>query len=379
MVGVEIFIGEIEFMTIKTMGFPGRYIQGPGALEEIPDLLKSFNANNVVVILDEVVNKINGEYLQKTLSKAGIRVNFVLFPGEIMPEVVSQMANQVSNLNADIVLGFGGGKTIDSAKWIAFNCKLPLFILPTIASNDSPTSRLIVIYDELHRVSSVDYMVRNPDVVIVDTTIISRAPLRFFVAGLGDALSKKFEAAQCFSNQGKNFFGTPSLATARLLADKCYETIIEYGEEAVKQLKQHQSPNEAVERAIEASVLLSGLGFESAGLSLAHALTRGFTAHPIITKFLHGEIVAFGSIVQLIAEDRSINEIEAHIKFCCSLGLPVSFKSFGISQLNLLELEDIASKTMNAPYINNLNPKATNKRIIESILKADEIGVRLTS
>jgi glycerol dehydrogenase len=377
MVGVEISIGVIEFMTIKTMGFPGRYIQGPGALEEIPDLLKSFNTNNVAVILDEVVNKINGEYLQKTLSQVGIRFNFILFPGEITSDVVSELAGQVSDLNADIVLGFGGGKTIDCAKWIAFNCKLPLFILPTIASNDSPTSRLIVLYDEHHRVARVDYMVRNPDVVIVDTTIISHAPLRFFVAGLGDALSKKFEAAQCFLNQGKNFFGTPSLATARLLADKCYETIIEYGEEAVKQLKQYQSPNDAVEKTIEASILLSGLGFESAGLSLAHALTRGFTAHPIMTKFLHGEIVAFGSIVQLIAENRSLDEIKAHAKFCLSIGLPVSFKDFGVEGFNHLELEDIASKTMMAPYINNLSPKATDAGIIESLIKANEIGMSL--
>ena len=377
MVGVEIFIGEIEFMTIKTMGFPGRYIQGPGALEEIPELLKSFNANNVAVILDEVVNKINGDSLQKTLSQEGIRANFVLFPGEITTDVVSELAGQVSDLNADIVLGFGGGKTIDCAKWIAFNCKLPLFILPSIASNDSPTSRLIVLYDEHHRVSRVDFMVRNPDVVIVDTNIISRAPLRFFVAGLGDALSKKFEAAQCFSNQGKNFYGTPSLATARLLADRCYETILQYGEEAVKQIKQYQSPNEAVERAIEASVLLSGLGFESAGLSLAHALTRGFTAHPKVTKFLHGEIVAFGSIVQLIAENRSLVEIKAHAKFCQSIGLPVSFNDFGLPGLNSLELEDIAAKTMMAPYINNLSPKATDARIIESLIRANEIGISL--
>ncbi|MCE7505481.1 glycerol dehydrogenase [Polynucleobacter sp. IMCC30063] len=364
-------------MTIKTMGFPGRYIQGPGALKEIPELLKSFNVINVVVILDEVVNKMNGECLQNTLSQKGFTANFVLFPGEITPEVVSQLAAQVSDLNADIVLGFGGGKTIDCAKWIAFNCKLPLFILPTIASNDSPTSRLIVLYDEHHRIARVDYMARNPDVVIVDTNIISHAPLRFFVAGLGDALSKKFEAEQCFFNQGKNFFGTPSLATARLLADKCYETILEYGEEAVKQIKQYQSPNEAVERATEASVLLSGLGFESAGLSLAHALTRGFTAHPIMTKFLHGEIVAFGSIVQLIAENRSSTEIKTHAKFCQSLGLPVSFKDFGVEGLNPLELEDIASKTMMAPYINNLSPKATDARIIESLIRANEIGMSL--
>ena len=377
MVGAEIFIGVIRFMTIKTIGFPGRYIQGPNAIQEIPELLKSFKANNIVVILDKVVQQINGKHLQQILSQANIGNHFVLFPGEITADTVRQLAEKAALVNADLILGFGGGKTIDASKGVAIHCDLPLFIMPSIASNDSPTSRLIVLYDDEHRVSRVDYMTRNPDVVIVDTAIIAKAPLRFFLAGLGDALSKKFEATQCFINQGNNFFGTPSLPTARFLADKCYETIIQFGNAAVDQIAQHHLPNDAVERAIEASVLLSGLGFESAGLSLAHALTRGFTAHPIMTNSLHGEIVAFGSLVQLIAEDRPLEEIERHAQFCHSIGLPVCFKAFGVESITNSDLEDIAVRTMTAPYINNLTPKASIARIIASIVKANEIGLLL--
>jgi hypothetical protein len=160
---------------------------------------------------------------------------------------------------ADVVIGYGGGKTIDAAKGIAKAHNLRLFIVPTIASNDSPTSRLIVLYDDQHRVTRVDRLTRNPDVVLVDTAIIARAPARFFAAGLGDALSKKFEATQCHLAEGKNFFGTESLATARLLAERCYDTIIEFGLPALKQIQDHGTPNESVERAVEASVLLSGL------------------------------------------------------------------------------------------------------------------------
>jgi len=374
MVVVEISIGVIRLMTVKTIGFPGRYIQGPGAINEIPTLLRSFNVNKAVIILDEVVNQLNGSILKDMLSQSGVEASFIIFPGEITPQIVEKLSLEASKLNVEIILGFGGGKTIDASKGVALNCGLPLFIIPTIASNDSPTSRLIVLYNEQHQVSRVDYMVRNPDIVIVDTEIISKAPIRFFIAGLGDAISKKFEAKQCFENQGNNFFGTHSLPIARLLADNCYETIIKYGKDAVSQVKNQHKPNEDVERAIEASVLLSGLGFESAGLSLAHALTRGFTAHPIFSTYLHGEIVAFGSLVQLIAEERALNEITNHAIFCHSIGLPVSFGDFGVKEISNAELDLIAKKTMEAPYINNISPKLNLDRLIQALLEADKAG-----
>ena len=174
--------------------------------------------------------------------------------------------------------------------------------------------------------------------------------------------------------RGKNFFGTESLATARLLAERCYDTIIEFGLPALKQIQDHGTPNESVERAVEASVLLSGLGFESGGLSLSHALTRGFSAHPVMSTFLHGEAVAFGSIVQLIAEELPQAEVQAHIDFCHSLGLPITLAQLGAKNATEAEIIQMATLTAAAPYIGNLTPAADANRIAQCINRADALG-----
>ena len=362
---------------IKTIGFPGRYIQGPNALATLPTLLNEFKKKHPVILWDEVVRASVGNELLAALNVSDITPKFLVFPGECTAEVIASLANQIDPFQDDIVIGLGGGKTIDTAKGLSRAHGMQLFIVPTIASNDSPTSRLIVRYDDQHRVAGVDMLARNPDVVLVDTSIIARAPVRFFAAGLGDALSKKFEATQAHLAGGKNFFGTPSLATARLLAERCYETILEFGLPAIQQIRAFATPNESVERAVEASVLLSGLGFESGGLSLSHALTRGFTAHPGMSQYLHGELVAFGSIVQTIAEQQDPAAIQAHAQFCHTLGLPVTLAQLGASEISKEEILAMAQATMQAPYIGNLHPSADSMRIAQCIISADAIGQKI--
>ena len=362
---------------IKTIGFPGRYTQGPDAIAYLPALLAEFGAKHPVIVLDEIVRAAAADALVAALTAAGITAKMLVFPGECTAPVIAGLAKQVDPARDDVVIGFGGGKTIDTAKGVSKAHGMRLFIAPTIASNDSPTSRLIVLYDDQHRVAGVEMLTRNPDVVLVDTAIIARAPARFFAAGLGDALSKKFEATQVHLAGGKNFFGSQSLATARLLAERCYETILEFGLPAIEQIRAHAKPDESVERATEASVLLSGLGFESGGLSLSHALTRGFTAHAGMSKFLHGELVAFGSIVQTIAEDQSAAAVAAHAKFCRALGLPVTLAQLGAANASEAEILAMAESTMAAPYIGNLRPAADAKRIAKCIVAADTLGKTL--
>ncbi|RJG05436.1 glycerol dehydrogenase [Noviherbaspirillum cavernae] len=361
-------------MPVKAIGFPGRYLQGPGAIRELGSLLREFGSRLPLVVADDIVRQAAGRELDEALASAGITARHARFPGECTAAVIGGLAEEAASSGIDMVIGFGGGKTIDTAKGVAKALGCRLFIVPSIASNDSPTSRLIVLYNEQHMVAGVETMVRNPDVVLVDTAIIARAPARFFIAGLGDALSKKFEAAQCHLAGGKNFFGTESLSTARLLADRCHDTILEFGLDAVAQVQVHGTPNEAVERCVEASVLLSGLGFESGGLSLSHALTRGFTAHAQLSRFLHGELVGFGTIVQLIAEDRSAAEVRKHARFCHSLGLPVRFADMDVAHISDVELADIAQKTCAAPYIGNLQPAADAERIVDCLQRADRLG-----
>ena len=135
-----------------------------------------------------------------------------------------------------------------------------------------------MLYDADHNLLAVEHMLFNPTIVLVDTTVIASAPAAFFRAGLGDAVSKKFEAEQCRRHGGSIYGGKPPLA-AQLLAEGCLRILLEDGAQALAAAGTGR-PTPAFERAVEAMILLSGLGFESGGLSIAHALTRGLPASP---------------------------------------------------------------------------------------------------
>lgn len=359
---------------IRTIGFPGRYIQGPGAIQTLPSLLSELGCKAPVIVSDDIVMSTVGNSLQRSLTQAGLNVSLIRFPGECTARAIAELSEQASSSAADAVIALGGGKTIDTAKGIAKLLGTALIVVPTIASNDSPTSRLIVLYDDAHRVAGVQTMARNPDAVLVDTEIVARAPARFFAAGLGDALSKKFESEQCHLSGGLNFFGTPSLPIARMMAEQCYETIIEYGQSALTRVASTQQPDESVERVVQATVLLSGIGFESGGLSLAHALTRGFTSQSTMAQMLHGELVAFGAIVQLIAQEQTENEVTSHARFVAKLGLPVCFADLGSPQMAPTDIDEVARLTCLAPYIGNIQPKADAARVAWALTEADAIG-----
>lgn len=363
---------------IRAMGFPGRYIQGPGALGELPRVLAELRGQRVVLLADATVRAAIGARVDAALRAHSHTRDrpaaWLDFPGECSAAAIADLAGRAAG--CDLVVALGGGKTIDTGKGIARGSGARLVIAPTIASNDSPTSRLIVLYDAEHRVAGVELLGRNPDVVLVDTQVIAAAPARFFSAGMGDALSKTFEARQCDLSGGLNFYGTPSLATARLLADRCHEVIHEYGEAALQQVIARHETDAAVERVVEATVLLSGVGFESGGLSLAHALTRGFSAHPVIGRFLHGEAVAFGTLVQLAAEGRTEAELAAHAALAYRLKLPVSFACFGVGPISAAELDDIARTACTAPYVARFTPPIDAAAVRAALELADRVGGR---
>lgn len=363
--------------SIGIFGFPGRYVQGPGALRELGPLLRELRVSRVAAVADAVVRGAVGASVEMALHGDGPAWQWLDFAGECTAATIASLADQARAAGCDGVLALGGGKTIDSAKGVAKALQTRLVIAPTVASNDSPTSRLIVIYDDAHRLVEVQSLLRNPDAVVVDTEVICRAPRRFFAAGLGDALSKRFESAQCAAAGGRNFFGGRPLGLALAMGERCYATIRADGAAALARVAAGLGPDEAVERVVEASVLLSGLAFESGGLSLAHALNRGFTAHALLTRALHGEMVAFGAIVQLIAQDEPAEFVQEHAAFTQSLGLPVCFADLGAPALSQAEVLQIAELSCEAPYIGHLQPPATVQRVADALWQADVLGRRL--
>uniref|UniRef100_UPI00403F28CB hypothetical protein n=1 Tax=Paenibacillus sp. FSL K6-0276 TaxID=2921450 RepID=UPI00403F28CB len=130
-----------------------------------------------------------------------------------------------------------------------------------------------------------------------------------------------------------------------------------------------------MEQIVEANIYLSGLGFKSGGLAAAHAIHNGLTLNEGCRSTLHGEKVAFATIVQLVLEKAPNEEIDQVIDFCKRVGLPVTLKDIGITSSETDKLMVVAeascsqdSSMWNMPF------EVQAVDVLEAILAADERG-----
>lgn len=359
----------------KIFGAPQRYIQGEGVIGRLGELIGYLGAR-FFIFGDSVVLPLVRDQIKAGLRKSGKETRFDLFGGESSRAEVDRISETIKKNSCDVVVGVGGGKAADTAKATSMSCRIPVVILPTIASTDAPTSRIIAIYDENHRLVEVLRMDRNPDAVVVDTGLIAKAPVRFLVSGMGDALSTRFEAEICATTKSANFFGGGGCESALILSRACYDLIRQYGPAAKKSVQQH-CVSEALDKVVEANIFMSGVGFESGGLAAAHAIHAGFTMVEEMNGALHGEKVAVGLLAQFVMERRTEAFIEEIIGFYREIGLPSTLAGLGMHSITEEKLDLIAERACRPnTYMFNM-PIPISKTLVKSAIReADVIGSR---
>ena len=325
---------------VKIMIAPNRYIQGFGVIDETAKHIAHLGSKFFFIGGPTALSIIK-ERVAASLGERSLVCHFEKFLGECTRSSAAGLSDKAKEFGAEVIVGVGGGRAIDTAKAVSHELNSALVIIPTIASNDAPCSALSVQYSEKHMLDRFLILRRNPDVVLVDSKIIAEAPTRYFVAGMGDALATWFEAFTCTKSSAKNLPGGMATSAALNLARLCYETLMKYGVSAKLAVDQN-AVTPAVEMVIEANVLLSGLGFESAGLAAAHGIHEGIHALEEAERALHGELVAFGTIAQLVMENYPKGEIDRVIGFCNAVGLPVTLKQVGVSDISLENLKKAA-------------------------------------
>jgi glycerol dehydrogenase len=297
------------------------------------------------------------------------------FAGECTLAEIERGSEAARKAKAQVVVGAGGGKVLDTARAIAADLSLPVVNCPTIASSDAPCSALSVIYTEAGEWQAYRIYRRNPDLVLVDTTLVAKSPVRPLVSGMGDALATWFEAKVCADTGAKNMRGGASTRSALALAEFCYKTLLADGVAALTALR-GQEPNDALERLVEANTLLSGLGFESSGLAAAHAIHNGLTAAHGTHDYMHGEKVAFGLLTQLMLESQPRTVIDEVLAFSTSVGLPTSFADIGIPNPSQDLLQIIAQRaTVPGETIHNEPMTVTSQLVVEALRAADSAGM----
>ncbi len=374
---------------------PTKYVQGENELLNLGYFVKTFG-KKALLIADPFALTLVKDKLEATQKKYGVEfVTCDIFKGECSRTVVKALQEFAKANKCACTIGLGGGKAIDTSKCVAAGANL--IICPTIAATDAPTSHSAVLYTDEHEFDDYAYFRQNPSVVLIDLNVIANAPARFLVSGMGDALATYFEARAnvqsvtnvnaglpCGANRAKGTMLGYGTYAAEALAELCYQNLLSDGAKA-KAACELNAITPAFEKIVETNILLSGLGFESGGLAGAHAIHDGLTAvHDIHNCCFHGEVVAFGTICQLVLENSPEEELYEVLGFCEEVGLPVCLKDLMTNKktgetiretLTEEEYAIVAAKTcIPDESIHNMPFPVTEDMVIAAIKTADKLG-----
>jgi len=176
-------------MTATRIAIPTLVRIKSGALARMGIYLTRYQHNRVVVFQSAGLPPELPACLQESLQTAKIEtVAWIDVADNCFEQTIAYFTNLPRSTTA--IVGMGGGKALDVAKYVAFMAKLPYIATPTSLSNDGFCSPQASLTIDGKRRSLAAAM---PFGVVVDTSLCAQAPRILSLSGVGD-LAAKFTA-----------------------------------------------------------------------------------------------------------------------------------------------------------------------------------------
>ena len=351
------------------MRAPLKYIQGKNALKKFYENSNEFG-KKYLFICSHSGYEATHDLVEESFKGSKATRHYEIFGGISSVGEINKMKEIVKNEKIDVVVGVGGGSAIDTAKATAYYTKRRIAIIPTVCATDAPCTGLSVIYNDDHSFNSYLFYPNNPDLVVVDSGVIAKSPAKFLIAGMGDALGTYFEARACYKTTSKSLENGGITLSAMALRKLCYETLQKDGKKALISVENHLVTPE-LDAIIEANTYLSGVGADNGGLCVAHSFYNGVTSLGKKTA-MHGNCVAYGTLVQLLLENSSKEEFNEVRDFMYSVGFPLTLEVIGITDDDVHQVA--VASCVAGESIHNLSGDVKVDELEDAIKLCDRLG-----
>ncbi len=316
---------------------PEKILRGENCLSESGSAIARLGIRPLVVGGDLTLDLVKSHFQalseqhQLTLSQAS-------YSPDCAESSLFNLKVTVEQQQADVIIGVGGGKALDTAKLLADRCQLPVVTIPTSGATCAAWTALANIYSEAGSFQYDVTLDRCPDLLILDYSLIRTAPKRTLIAGIGDAIAKWYEASVSSGDSAATLI-ISAVQQARILRDILFQ-------KSAAALKNPESDEwrEVVDATVLLAGVVGGIGGADCRTVAAHAVHNGLTHIPCTHAALHGEKVAYGILVQLrlqemIQGDRlATSSRQQLLKFYSDIGLPKSLEELGLGDVSLKEL-----------------------------------------
>jgi len=324
----------------------------------LDEFLKSLKiGERFSIICGERVKNILENKIEESIS-SDFDFNYILVDDSAKEEdIIKKISNEI--IERDFVIGLGGGRNIDIAKYSAFLSKKPWIAFPTVLSHDGVVSSRASISSNGKRISKE---ASEPIAIIGDLETIKKAPYRHIASGYGDLISN-ITAVEDWKIASKK------------INERFHTTVAELSLLSARSVMAHTNEiKEKTSHGMEIllwSLICSGFAMNIYGSSRPCSGSEHNFSHALDelgSNALHGEQCALGSIIMGYLQGIDWKLIKEKM---IEIGLPTNSKEIGIE-------EDILVKALvNAKNVRDrytiLNEIEIDEKKAREILKEVEI------
>ena len=338
-------------MQSHTMELPRLIEIGEKNISDFGKFLNSLNKPKKVSLISGInVQKILRGKIEKSLKSKNIQFIWHTSKNNQIKSL-NQTQKDVKKDNSDLIVGIGGGRSVDTAKLISYNLAKPFVSLPTAASHDGMASPFVSVKkDKPHSI-----VASAPMGVFVDIDIIKKAPAKLLASGCGDLIANIIAVKdwQLGYKKKKEYYGRYAANLAMMSAKMVMENSSEF---AKKGLDARVIVEGLISAGVASCIAGSSRPCSGAEHLFSHALDK---LAPEIG--LHGEKCGIGSIMMAKLQGQNWREIVKTLK---DVGAPTTAKQIGLKPDIIIEALIIAQDLRPERYTILKETKMTEKRAL---------------